>query len=60
MGELLPSWELYPFVTSRRDDLETVEADRRMPLSSLTIRDLKNQELAHLPSGRSSPTPAGR
>jgi hypothetical protein len=52
-GELLPSWEHYPFVTNRGDDLETVEAEHRQhAVVELTIRDLKDQALAHFPSGR--------
>jgi Transposase DDE domain group 1 len=52
-GELLPSWELYPFITNRTDTLEVVEAEhRRHAVVELCIRDLKDQALAHFPSGR--------
>jgi hypothetical protein len=52
-GELLPSWELYPFVTNRRDTLAIVEAEHRQhAVVELCIRDLKDQALAHFPSGR--------
>jgi hypothetical protein len=52
-GELLPSWELYPFFTNRSDDLETVEAEHRQhAVVELCIRDLKDQALAHFPSGK--------
>jgi hypothetical protein len=52
-GELLPSWEHYPFVTNRQDALEPVEAEHRQhAVVELTIRDLKDQALAHFPSGK--------
>jgi hypothetical protein len=52
-GQLLPSWELFPFVTNRSDDLATVEAEHRQhAVVELAIRDLKDQALAHFPSGR--------
>jgi hypothetical protein len=52
-GELLPSWELYPFVTNRTDALATVEAEHRQhAVVELAIRDLKDQALAHFPSGK--------
>ncbi len=52
-GELLPSWELYPFVTNRTDALATVEAEHRQHgVVELAIRDLKDQALAHFPSGK--------
>jgi hypothetical protein len=52
-SELLPSWEHYPFVTNRQEPLELVEAEHRQhAVVELTIRDLKNQALAHFPSGK--------
>ncbi len=52
-GELLPSWELFAFVTNRADDLAIVEAEHRQhAVVELAIRDLKDQALAHFPSGR--------
>jgi Transposase DDE domain group 1 len=52
-GELLPSWELFPFVTNRTEPLETVEAEHRQhAVVELAIRDLKDQALAHFPSGQ--------
>ena len=52
-GELLPSWEHYPFLTNRTDDLETVETEHRQhAVVELCIRDLKDQALAHFPSGK--------
>ena len=52
-GQLLPTWELYPFLTNRTDALEVVEAEHRQhAVVELVIRDLKDQALAHFPSGR--------
>jgi Transposase DDE domain group 1 len=52
-GELLPSWELFPFATNRTDALAIVEAEhRRHAVVELAIRDLKDQALAHFPSGK--------
>jgi hypothetical protein len=52
-GELLPSWELFPFATNRTDTLATVEAEHRQhAVVELAIRDLKDQALAHFPSGK--------
>jgi Transposase DDE domain group 1 len=51
-GQLLPSWELFPFVTNRHDELFSVEAEHRQhAVVELAIRDLKDQALAHFPSG---------
>jgi hypothetical protein len=51
-GELLPTWELVPFITNRTDALTTVEAEHRQhAVVELAIRDLKGQALAHFPSG---------
>src|SRR3954463_2243808 len=51
-GELLPSWELFPFATNRTDPLAVVEAEHRQhAVIELAIRDLKDQALAHFPSG---------
>src|SRR5215217_3102778 len=52
-GELLPSWELFPFATNRTDALATVEAEHRQhAVVELAIRDLKDQALAHFPSDK--------
>jgi len=52
-GELLPSWELFAFVTNRNDPLAAVEAEHRQhAVVELAIRDLKDQALAHFPSGQ--------
>ena len=52
-GELLPSWEHYPFATNRTEALAVVEAEHRQhAVVELCIRDLKDQALAHFPSGK--------
>ena len=52
-GELLPSWEHFAFATNRTDSLALVEAEHRQhAVIELAIRDLKDQALAHFPSGR--------
>jgi len=59
-GELLPSWEHYPFATNRTDPLAIVESDHRQhAVVELAIRDLKDQALAHFPSGRFTANAAG-
>jgi DDE family transposase len=51
-GELLPSWEHFPFATNRTEPLQIVEAEHRQhAVVELVIRDLKDQALAHFPSG---------
>jgi hypothetical protein len=51
-GELLPSWQLYPFATNRTEPLELVESEHRQhAVVELAIRDPKDQALAHFPSG---------
>src|SRR5215218_2876493 len=51
-GQLLATWELFPFITNRTDALATVEAEHRQhAVVELAIRDLKDQALAHYPSG---------
>jgi hypothetical protein len=51
-GELLPSWEHFPFATNRTEPLEIVEAEHRQhAVVELVIRDLKDQALSHFPSG---------
>jgi Transposase DDE domain group 1 len=51
-GELLPSWEQFPFATNRTEPLAIVEAEHRQhAVVELVIRDLKDQALAHFPSG---------
>jgi|ERR1700730_867920 len=52
-AELWPDWRYFPFITNRTDPLATVEAEHRQhAVVELTIRDLKDQALAHFPSGQ--------
>jgi len=51
-AELWPDWRYFPFLTNRTEPLELVEAEHRQhAVVELTIRDLKDQALAHFPSG---------
>ena len=51
-AELWPDWRYFPFITNRTEPLEIVEAEHRQhAVVELTIRDLKDQALAHFPSG---------
>jgi hypothetical protein len=50
---LFPDWRHFAFLTNRTDPLETVEAEHRQhAVVELAIRDLRDQALAHFPSGR--------
>jgi hypothetical protein len=52
-AELWPDWRHFPFLTNRTDPLALVEAEHRQhAVVELTIRDLKDQALAHFPSGQ--------
>jgi hypothetical protein len=52
-GKLWPDWRHFPFITNRSESLEVVEAEHRQhAVVELTIRDLKEQALAHFPSGK--------
>lgn len=52
-AELWPDWRHHVFLTNRTDPLETVEAEHRQhAVVELCIRDLKDQALAHFPSGK--------
>ena len=52
-GELFPSWQHFPFLTNRSDQIAFVEAEHRQhAVVELVIRDLKDQALAHFPSGQ--------
>jgi hypothetical protein len=52
-AELWPDWRHFPFITNRTDAFEIVEAEHRQhAVVELTIRDLKDQALAHFPSGK--------
>jgi hypothetical protein len=52
-AELWPDWRHHAFLTNRTDAIETVEAEHRQhAVVELAIRDLKDQALAHFPSGK--------
>ena len=52
-AELWPDWRHLAFLTNRTEALETVESEHRQhAVVELTIRDLKDQALAHFPSGQ--------
>jgi len=52
-AELWPDWRHFAFLTNRTDPLDVVEAEHRQhAVVELAIRDLKDQGLAHFPSGR--------
>jgi hypothetical protein len=52
-AELWPDWRHFAFLTNRTDPLEIVEAEHRQhAVVELAIRDLKDQALAHFPSGK--------
>jgi hypothetical protein len=50
-AQLWPDWRYFPFLINRTEPLELVEAEHRQhAVVQLTIRDLKDQALAHFPS----------
>ena len=50
--ELFPTWAHYPLLTNRDEDIALVESEHRQhAVVELVIRDLKDQALAHFPSG---------
>jgi hypothetical protein len=52
-AELWPDWRHFAFLTNRTDAIELVEAEHRgHAVVELAIRDLKDQALAHFPSGK--------
>jgi hypothetical protein len=52
-AELWPDWRHFAFITNRTEPLELVEAEHRdHAVVELAIRDLKDQALAHFPSGK--------
>jgi hypothetical protein len=52
-AELWPDWRHHAFLTNRTDPLETVESEHRQhAVVELAIRELKDQALAHFPSGK--------
>jgi len=51
-AELFPDWRHFAFLTNRTDDIATVEAEHRdHAVVEQVICDLKDQALAHFPSG---------
>jgi len=51
-AELWPDWRHFAFLTNRTDTMETVEAEHRdHAVVEQVISDLKDQALAHFPSG---------
>ncbi len=51
-AELWPDWRHFAFVTNRTDDIALVEAEHRdHAVVEQVIADLKDQALAHFPSG---------
>jgi len=52
-AELWPDWRHFPIVTNRTDELALVEAEHRdHAVVEQVIADLKDQALAHFPSGK--------
>jgi hypothetical protein len=52
-AELWPDWRHFAFFTNCTDAIELVEAEHRQhAVVELAIRDLKDQALAHFPSGK--------
>jgi Transposase DDE domain group 1 len=52
-AELWPDWRHFAFLTNRTEPLELVESEHRQhAVVELAIRDLKDQALAHFPSGK--------
>lgn len=53
--ELFAYWRHFAFLTNREEDMRTVDAEHRQHAEvELCIRDLKDQALAHFPSGQFS------
>lgn len=51
--QLFATWQHFAFITNRDEPLELVEREHREhAVVELVIRDLKDQALAHFPSGR--------
>lgn len=52
-ADLFPNWQYFAFATNRTEPLLLVEAEHREhAVVELGIRDLKDQALAHFPSGQ--------
>lgn len=59
-AELWPDWRHFALITNRTDDIHLVEAEHRdHAVVEQVIADLKDQALAHFPSGATTPTPPG-
>jgi len=53
--ELFAYWRHFAFLTNREEDMHTIDAEHRQHAEvELCIRDLKDQALAHFPSGQFS------
>ncbi|MBX5473405.1 MAG: transposase [Thermoleophilia bacterium] len=51
--QLFATWQHFAFITNRTEPVELVEREHREHATvELAIRDLKDQALAHFPSGR--------
>jgi DDE family transposase len=51
-SQLFPTWQHHPFLTNRSEEIALVEAEHRdHAVVEQAIRDLKEQALAHFPSG---------
>jgi hypothetical protein len=51
-ADLWPDWRYFPLLTNRTETIDVVEAEHRQhAVVELAIRDLKDQALAHFPSG---------
>jgi Transposase DDE domain group 1 len=52
-ADLFPNWQYFAFATNRTEPLLLIEAEHREhAVVELAIRDLKDQALAHFPSGQ--------
>jgi Transposase DDE domain group 1 len=52
-AELWPDWRHFPFITSRSEEIALVESEHREhAVVEQVIADLKDQALAHFPSGQ--------
>jgi hypothetical protein len=52
-AQLFATWQHFPFLTNRPDDIATIDSEHRQhAVVELVIRDLKDQALAHFPSGQ--------
>ena len=57
-AELFAYWRHHAFITNRTEPIHEVDAEHRQhAVVELVIRDLKDQALAHFPSGHYSAAP---